>query len=110
MLIRFVNGHSPPEKQVQLKRKVASLDDSLPPHVLPANGVEYGVEEIISIIQTYKRRSKQCGAMITKTQSTGYIYLKRLRRSVYCIIAARMIKDRFSILLRHDVIWVGPKS
>jgi hypothetical protein len=83
----FVNGHSPPEKRVQLKRKVAFLDDSLPPPDLPANGVEYGVGEFLSIIQTYKRRSKQRGAMIIKMQSPEYNYLKRSRRSVYRVIA-----------------------
>ena len=79
--------HSPPDKRVQLKRKVASLDDSLPPPDLPANGVQYGVGEFLGIIQTYKRRSKQRGAMIIKMQSPEYNYLQRSRRSVYCVIA-----------------------
>jgi hypothetical protein len=87
MVNEFVNGHSPPDKRVQLKRKVASLDDSLPPPDLPANGVEYGVGEFLGIIQTCKRRSKQRGAMIIKMQSPEYNYLKRSRRSVYRVIA-----------------------
>jgi len=67
MVNEFVIGHSPPDKRVQLKRKVVSLlDDSLPPPELPANGVEYGVGEFLGIIQTYKRRSKQRGVMIKK--------------------------------------------
>jgi hypothetical protein len=84
MVNEFVNGHSPPDSDrgVQLKRKVASLDDSLPPPDLPANGVEYGVGEFLGIVQTYKRRSKQRGAMIIKMQSPEYNYLKRSRRSV----------------------------
>jgi hypothetical protein len=104
----FVNGHSPPEKRVQLKRKVAFLDDSLPPPDLPANGVEYGVGEFLSIIQTYKRRSKQRGAMIIKMQSPEYNYLKRSRRSVYRVIAEHD-KGRILSLLENGVIWVGPK-
>jgi hypothetical protein len=86
MVNEFVN-ECPPDKRVQLKRKVASLDDSLPPPDLPANGVEYGVGEFLGIIQTYKRRSKQRGVMIIKMQSLEYNYLKRSRKSVYRVIA-----------------------
>jgi hypothetical protein len=63
------------------------LDNSLPPPDLPANGVEYGVGEFLGIIQTYKRKSKQRGAMIIKMQSPEYNYLKRSRRPVYRVIA-----------------------
>jgi hypothetical protein len=52
MVKEFVNGHSPPDKWAQLKRKVASLDDSLPSPALPANRVDYRAGEFISIIQT----------------------------------------------------------
>ncbi len=53
----FVNGHSPPDKRVQPKRKVASPHDQLPPPALPINGVEYGVGEFLGIIQLYQRKS-----------------------------------------------------
>ncbi len=86
MVNEFVN-ECPPDKRVQLKRKVASLDDSLPPPDLPANGVEYGVGEFLGVIQTYRRRSKQRGAMKIKMQYPEYNYLKRSRRSVYRVIA-----------------------
>ena len=43
--------------------------------------------EFLGIIQTYKRRSKQQGAMIMKMLSPEYSYVKRSRRTVYCIIA-----------------------
>jgi hypothetical protein len=60
MVNEFVNGHSPPDKRVQLKRNATTAKDSLPPPALSANGVEYGVGEFLGIIQTYKskRRSK----------------------------------------------------
>ena len=87
MVNDIVNGHSPPDKRVQLKRNVTTTEDSLPPPALPANGVEYGMGEFLGIIQTYKRRSKQCGAMIIKLLSPEYSYVKRSRRTVYCIIA-----------------------
>mgnify|MGYP006192601003 FL=1 len=87
MVNEFVKGHSPPDKRVQLKRKVTTTEDSLHPPPLPANGVEYGMGEFLGIIQTYKRRSKQRGAMIMKMLSPEYSYVKRSRRTVYCIIA-----------------------
>jgi hypothetical protein len=49
----FVNGRLPPEKRVQLKRKVMSLDDRSPPPVLPANGVEHRMGVFLGIIKTY---------------------------------------------------------
>ena len=82
-----MNGHSPPDKRVQLKRNVTTTKDSLSPPALPANGVEYGMGEFLGIIQTYKSRSKQRGAMIMKMLSPEYSYVKRSRRTVYCIIA-----------------------
>ena len=87
MVNEFVNGHSPPDKRVQLKRNATTMKDSLPPPALPANGVEYGIGEFLGIIQTYKRRSKQRGAMIMKMLSPEYSFVKRSRRTVYCIIA-----------------------
>ncbi len=87
MVNEFVNGHSPPDKRVQLKRKVTTTEDSLHPPPLPANGVEYGMGEFLGIIQTYKRHSKRRGAMLTKMLSPEYSYVKRSRRTVYCIIA-----------------------
>jgi hypothetical protein len=66
MVNEFVKGHSPPDKWVQLKRKVMTTEDSLHPPPLPANGVEYSMGEFLGIIQTYKRYSKRCGAMLTK--------------------------------------------
>ncbi len=66
MVNEFVNGHSPPDKRVQLKRKVTSSDDLSSPPSLPANGVEYGVGEFLGIIQTYPRGSKLRGNMIMK--------------------------------------------
>ena len=53
MVNEFVNGHSPPDKQVQLKRNVRTTEDSLPPPALPAYGVEYGMGEFLGIIETY---------------------------------------------------------
>jgi hypothetical protein len=70
MVNKFVNGHSPPDKRVQLKRKVTSLNDASPPPALPANGVENRVGEFLGIIQTYKKRSKQCSAMIMNILSS----------------------------------------
>jgi hypothetical protein len=87
MVNEFVKGHSPPDKRVQLKRKVTTTEDSLHPPPLPANGVEYGMGEFLGIIQTYKRHSKRRGAMLTKMLSPEYSYVKRSRRTVYCIIA-----------------------
>jgi hypothetical protein len=49
----FINGHSPPDKRVHPKRKVASPHDQLPPPALPINGVEYGVGEFLGNIQLY---------------------------------------------------------
>ena len=49
----FVNGHLPPDKRVQPKRKVALPHDQLPSPALPINGVEYGVGEFLGIIQLY---------------------------------------------------------
>jgi hypothetical protein len=37
MVNEFVNVHSPPDKRVQPKRKVASPHDQLPPPALPIN-------------------------------------------------------------------------
>jgi hypothetical protein len=87
MVNEFVNGHAPPDKRVQLKRKVTTTEHSLPPPALPSNGIEYGMGEFLGIIQTYKRRFKQRGAMIMKMLSPEYNYVKRSRRTVYCIIA-----------------------
>ena len=55
MVNELVNEHSPPDKWVQLKRKVSLLHDPLHPPTLSANGVEYGVGEFLSIIQVYKK-------------------------------------------------------
>ncbi len=82
----FVNGHSPPDKRVQPKRKVASPHDQLPLPALPINGVEYGVGEFLGIIQLYLRRSKERGGMIRKMMSPQYSYLKRSQRAVYNVI------------------------
>ncbi len=79
MLNVFVNGHSPPDKRVQLKRKVTSSNDLSPPPSLPANGVEYRVGEFVGIIKTYKKGSKFRGHMISKMLSSEYSYLKRSR-------------------------------
>jgi hypothetical protein len=83
MVNGFVIGHSPPDKRVQLKKNATTTKDSLPPPALPANGVEYGMGEFLGIIQTYKSRSKQRGAMIMKMLSPEYSYVKRSRRTVY---------------------------
>jgi hypothetical protein len=87
MVRKFINGHSPQDKQVQLKRKVTSSNDLSSPPSLPANSVEYRVGEFLGIIQTYPRGSKLSGNMIMKMQSPKYSYLTRLRRTVYTAIS-----------------------
>jgi len=88
MVNELVNGHSPPapDKRVQPKRKVSSLHDTLPTPTPPANGVEYGVGEFLSIIQVYKKGSRARGGMIKSMMSPQYSYLNQSQRAVYNII------------------------
>jgi hypothetical protein len=86
MVNKFVNGYSPSDKRVQLKRKVASPQDPLPPLTLPANEVEYGVGEFLGIIKLFPSRSKEHGVMIKKMMSPQYSYLKQLQSAVYNLI------------------------
>jgi hypothetical protein len=64
MVNEFMHGHSPPDKRVQLKRKVVS-SDHLPAPALPVNGKEYGTGEFLGIIRWYG--ASQCGAKTRKT-------------------------------------------
>ncbi len=88
MVNELVNGHSPPapDKRVQPKRKVLSLYETLPTPTPPANGVECGVGEYLSIIQVYKKGSRACGGMIKNMMSPQYSYLNQSQRAVYNII------------------------
>ena len=88
MVNELVNGHSPPapDKRVQPKRKVSSLHDTLPTPTPPANGVEYGVGEFLSIIHVYKKGSRARGGMIKSMVSPQHNYLNQSQWAAYNII------------------------
>ncbi len=81
----LVQGHSPPDKGVQLKRKVVS-SDPLPAPALPVNGKEYGTGEFLGIIKCYAKGSGACRGMINKMMSPEYRYIKQSLRAVYNLI------------------------
>ena len=85
MVNEFVHGHSPPDKRVQLKRKVVS-SDPLPAPALPINGKEYGAGEFLGIIKCYPKGSGERRGMINKMMSPEYQYIKRSLRAVYNLI------------------------
>jgi hypothetical protein len=87
MVNEFVHGHSPPDKRVQLKRKVVSSDPlPVPEPAFPVNGKEYGMGEFIGIIQCYPKGSGERRQMINKMMSPEYQYIKRSIRAVYNLI------------------------
>ncbi len=75
MVNEFVHGHSPPDKRVQLKRKVVS-SDPLPAPALPVNGKEYGTGEFLGFIKCYPKGSGAHRGMINKMVSPEYRYIK----------------------------------
>jgi hypothetical protein len=75
MVNEFVHGHSPPDKRVQLKRKVVS-SDPLPDPAFPVNGKEYGMGEFLGIIKCYPKGSGERRGMINKMMSPEYQYIK----------------------------------
>ncbi len=81
MVNKFVHGHSPPDKRVQLKRKVVS-SDPLPAPALPVNGKEYGMGEFLDIIKCYPKGSGAHSGMINKMMSPEYRYIKQSLRAV----------------------------
>jgi hypothetical protein len=82
MVNEFVHGHSPPDKRVQLKRKVVS-SDPLPAPALPVNGKEYGTGEFLDIIKCYPEGSGAHHSMINKMMSPEYRYIKQSLRAMY---------------------------
>ena len=85
MVNEFVHGHSPPDKRVQLKRKVVS-SDPLPAPALPVNEKEYGTGEFLGIIKCYPKGSGERRGLINKMMSPEYQYIKRSLRAVYNLI------------------------
>jgi hypothetical protein len=85
MVNKFVHGHSPPDKGVQLKRKVVLLDP-LPAPALPVIRKEYGMGEFLGIIKCYSKESGARHCMINKMMSPEYRYIKRSLRAVYNLI------------------------
>ena len=84
-----------PSEQVRPRRAVTlSPGEVVPP--IPLNGKVYGMGEFLSIIEQYRKRSSERGAMIKSMQSYGY--LKAKKTAIYRCIDQHQKGRRFNLL------------